>query len=115
MKKEEEHVIFMLTKKQFASIENTLKNLSENELKDNLTFQCFVKKFKKHFSLEEGKTYSIEEAAIIADKSERSIYRYIKTKKLYAFRVHCEWRIPEATLTKFVIENRGGYFFPPCA
>lgn len=110
MKKEEEYVIFMFPKKQFSSLEHTLKKLSESGLENDKFFQYFLKRFRKQFSLVEGKTYSLEEAALIANKSERSIYRYIKSGKLYAYKADGEWKIPEEALIEFVKANRPGYF-----
>ena len=86
MKNEEDYLIFMFPKKQFESIEEMIEELSTSDLKDNLPFQHFVKKFHEQLFGFKIVAHFFGEAALIANKSERSIYRYIKSEELYAYK-----------------------------
>ena len=53
------------------------------------------------------KTYSVNEVMEILGLCRRSVIRYIKTKKLDAFKVGTQWRIFGESLQSFI--DRGRY------
>jgi excisionase family DNA binding protein len=114
MKNEDDYIIFMFPKKEVHSINRTISYLCKHEMKDNLMFKSLAKEFTAQFVIDDERTYSLEEAALILGKSERMVRRYINSGKLYANKPHGYWRIPEKDLTEFAIKQRPNYYFPHC-